>query len=151
MIIQTNYNIGRLISYQKFYRKVNMPLSFFFKTPLPCFASYSLTNFCLLALKDDSVPKGRAGMRKGLCWTVSSSTILIFATVSPLDHFAPPRVGLLLLQGAKFTRGIPTDHSDSRSDKVRHKKYLRLKIIFLSYRSSRGWILANIDHHPTIN
>ena len=138
MIFQINNNIRRLLIYQTFYREVNIQLNFFPQDTHPCFASYSLTNFCLLALKDDSVPKGRTGMRKGLCWTVSSSTILIFATVSPLNHFAPPRVGLLLLQGAKFTRGIPTDHSDSRSDKVRHKKYLWLKIIFLSYRSSRG-------------
>ena len=128
-----------------------MPLSFFLQNT-SLFCKLLVDKFLFACFEGRySVPKGRAGMRKGLCWTVSHSTILIFATVSPLDHFAPPRVGLLLLQGAKFTRGIPTDHSDSRSDKVRHKKYLRLKIIFLSYRSSRGWILADIDPHPTIN
>ena len=151
MIIQTNYNIGRLISYQKFYRKVIMPLSFFFKTPLPCFASYSLTNFCLLALKDDiQSPREEQECERdcaGLCPTPQ----FLFCHRVPARPFCATTGGPSPSRGAKFTRGIPTDHSDSQSDKARHKKYSWLRIIFLSNRSSRGWILADIDPHPTIN
>ena len=53
MIIQTNNNTRRLLVYSTFYRKVKMQLDFFLRDTLPCFASYSLTNFCLLALRDD--------------------------------------------------------------------------------------------------
>ena len=53
MIIQTNNNIRRILVYSTFYRKVKMQLDFFLRDTLPCFASYSLTNFCLLALRDD--------------------------------------------------------------------------------------------------
>ena len=53
MIIQTSNNIRRLLFYQFFYWKVNIQLNFILQDTLPCFASYSLTNFCLLALKDE--------------------------------------------------------------------------------------------------
>ena len=133
-----------------FYWKVK-PLSFLFKTLFLDLQVTRWQTFVCLLWRMIFSPQGKSRNAKGIklgCVPLHNS---YFATVSPFDYFAPLRVGLLLLQGAKFTRGIPTDHSDSRSDKVRHKKYSWLKIIFLSYRSSRGWILANIDHHPTIN
>ena len=52
MIIQSNNNIRRLISYQTFTGK-RIIIKRIIQNTLPCFASYSLTNFCLLALKDD--------------------------------------------------------------------------------------------------